>query len=200
MTFQAAITADLIASIPGVNNGTAAGSPAQSAPPEFATIVDTRDDQRYEWVRIGKLWWMTRNMNFKVSEFASWCYDDSPTNCNYLGRLYTWDKATLACPADWRLPTDREWDELAANLGGDKAGIQMHAAKGAKDKTLFKARAAGFRDPDGEYLGSEAFAIWWTATETDNASAYTRSLDFSAPGLGSDLALKSNGYSVRCVR
>ncbi len=187
--------------VSGVVTGSASSPDRGASTKVLDTFVDPRDDQRYEYARIGSLDWMMRNMNYRVSQFSSWCYDDAPGNCGFLGRLYVWDKATLACPQGWRLPTDQEWKDLAENLGGmDKAGDLMRSAKGAKDNSLFRAKAAGFRDPEGHYLGIGAFSLWWSATESDTATAGSWGLDFSGTSLGFGEALKANGYSVRCVR
>lgn len=175
--------------------------PTSSLPPApLDTLVDPRDDQRYPFARFGNLNWMTRNMNYRLSDFSSWCYEDAKGNCDYLGRLYNWEKATLACPSGWRLPTVADWNDLAASLGGaEKAGAALHGPIGGKDHTVFRARASGFRDSEGSYLGIGVFAIWWTATENDIQTAHASSLDFSGARLGSDPTQKSSGYSVRCV-
>jgi uncharacterized protein (TIGR02145 family) len=165
------------------------------------TLVDPRDDQRYPYVKIGKLFWTTRNMNYRVSDFSSWCYEDAKGNCDYLGRLYNWNKSTLTCPAGWRLPSTADWKDMVAALGGpQKAAESMHALPGGKDNSIFRARASGFRDPEGNYVGIGGFAVWWTSTESDSGLAQTHSLDFSGNTLYTDPASKDNGYSVRCVK
>jgi uncharacterized protein (TIGR02145 family) len=168
---------------------------------EVKVFTDPRDDQKYEYVRIGSLDWMTRNMNYHVSDYHAWCYDAAPANCGFLGRLYTWDKANLACPPEWHLPSARNWDEFIAILGGsEKAGAYLRAPKGSRDNSLFKARPAGFRDQDGNFMGNGSFAIWWTSTDSDSAQAYARSLDFGTGSTTIDAAPKAEGHSVRCVR
>ena len=164
------------------------------------TLVDPRDDQRYPYVKIGKLFWTTRNMNYRLSDFSSWCYEDAKGNCDYLGRLYNWNKATLTCPTGWRLPTAADWNDLVSALGPQKAAEAMHAPTGGKDNTIFRARASGFRDPEGMYVGIGGFAVWWTSTESDSGLAQTHSLDFAGNTLYADPASKENGYSVRCVK
>lgn len=165
------------------------------------TLVDPRDDQRYPYARFGNLFWTTRNMNYRLSDFSSWCYEDAKGNCDYLGRLYNWDKATLACPTGWRLPSTTDWSDLISGLGGPrKAAEAMHARPGAKDNTVFRARAGGFRDPEGNYVGIGGFSVWWTSTESDSGLAQTQSLDFAGNALDADPASKENGYAVRCVK
>lgn len=191
------VAAELVSAITD-ESGASIPPPRASA---MDTLVDPRDDQRYAFVRIGGLHWMTRNMNFRVSDFSSWCYEDAKGNCDYLGRLYTWDKANLTCPTGWRLPTASEWSDLVSSLGGPrKAPEAMRAPPGSKDNSIFRARASGFRDPEGIYVGIGGFAVWWTSTESDRDLAQTHSLDFLGNTLYADPASKDNGYSVRCVK
>ena len=192
------VAAELISSI--ANESVADLAPNAPSVP-IDTLVDPRDDQRYPYVKIGKLFWTTRNMNYRLSDFSSWCYEDAKGNCDYLGRLYNWNKATLTCPVGWRLPTSSDWSNLVDALGGpQKAPESMRAMPGEKDNTIFRARASGFRDPEGMYVGIGGFAVWWTSTESDNDLAQTHSLDFAGNMLYADPASKENGYSVRCVK
>jgi len=191
---------ELVAALSGQKLSDLEGN--QDAPlAEIHVYTDPRDDQKYEYVRIGSLDWMTRNMNYHVSDFHAWCYDDAPANCGFLGRLYTWDKATLACPSDWRLPSSNDWEAFLTVLGGsEKAGNYLRAPKGSRDNSLFRARPAGFRDPEGTFMGNGSFAIWWTSTDSDTGTAYARSLDFGTGAVTLDTASKATGHSVRCVR
>jgi len=73
-------------------------------------VIDTRDNNEYEFVEIGGLVWMTKNMSYKIG--TSWCYDEEPSNCKTHGRLYDWNAARKACPSGWHLPNSTEWKKL----------------------------------------------------------------------------------------
>lgn len=192
------VAVELVSSIANEDIAALSPTPRALAPD---TLVDPRDDQRYPYARFGNLFWTTRNMNYRLSDFTSWCYEDAKGNCDYLGRLYNWNKATLACPAGWRLPTTDDWNDLVSSLGGpQKAAEAMRGPRGGKDNSVFRARAGGFRDPEGNYLGIGGFSVWWTSTESDGELAQTQSLDFAGDMLEADPASKDNGYSVRCVK
>ncbi|MFN6039995.1 MAG: FISUMP domain-containing protein [Bacteroidota bacterium] len=53
------------------------------------------------------------------------------------------ESALKLCPDGWRLPTEKDWDKLNANLGGDKAST---------DKFLITGGGSGFEASELEYL------------------------------------------------
>jgi len=106
-----------------------ANPPEQPDPPVFGNpFVDSRDNKRYETVKIGNQIWITANMDYKPSSGNTKCYGQgavdpnvTPTwlseqqaqaNCDKYGRLYDWAAARTACPSGWRLPTRDDWNKL----------------------------------------------------------------------------------------
>lgn len=112
----------------------------------YGTLLDERDGKSYKTVKVKNTWWMAENLNYADSlktpslKRKSWCYDNSPDNCEKFGRLYTWaaaidsvkfatdsenpqecgdgrncvqswpDKVQGICPDGWHLP---DYDQLA---------------------------------------------------------------------------------------
>jgi uncharacterized protein (TIGR02145 family) len=63
--------------------------------------------------------WMTGNLKINIP--GSYCYDDKVENCDRYGRLYTWTSAIEGCNAlgeGWRLPTNKDWEQMASYFGG----------------------------------------------------------------------------------
>ena len=99
---------------------------------EKGTLVDPRDHNTYETVKIGNQWWMAKNLAYMpgVSKviagdgiyvyryYGSDTVDAKKTEAyKKFGCLYDWKRANNACPAGWHLPTDAEWKQLEKYLG-----------------------------------------------------------------------------------
>ncbi len=72
------------------------------------TFLDSRDGERYSYVEIDDLYWMTENIRYNVE--GSKLNPDNPSPL--YGRLYNWKQATKACPEGWRLSTNWDWMSL----------------------------------------------------------------------------------------
>ena len=126
------------------------------------------DNNTYNSVQIGTQCWMAENL--KTTHYASgtlvpnvtsnfawdalgdnntddaYCYyDNSATNANIYGALYTWaaamgDNAVSsnsnpsgvqgACPTGWHLPSDNEWKQLEMHLGMSQAEADQDGYRG----------------------------------------------------------------------
>ncbi len=154
-----------------------------------------------EYVEIGGLRWMKRNLNSVMPN--SWCYDDDDFNCRGgYGRLYVWESALQACPEGWRLPSRSEAEYLISSLG-KKAG-QLLKAEGEWESGTslgsygFSALPAGHRGSisRGDYGGRGDETAFWTSTLINAKVVY-------GLHIGKKAAVKKlrrdYGYSIRCV-
>lgn len=151
--------------------------------------------------------WTTQNLNVKTD--SSYCYQDDEAKCLQYGRLYTWESARRACEsvgAGWRLPTnDQSW-QMAKQYGGlleesgagGKATFRSFIVGGSSG---FNALLGGGRSVDGEYARLDAHGFYWTASESDRATAwfYNFGNGMSALNRHSD-GEKQRAFSVRCIR
>lgn len=150
------------------------------------SFTDQRDGKPYRTVKIGGQTWMAENLNFKAVN--SRCYADKEANCKTYGQLYDWNTAMSACPAGWRLPARKDWNDLASAAGGEEdAGKNLKSKTGwndwvcdrgmlmdGRDCTLAKAYTGNGTDrfgfsaaPGGSRIGNEfdgigGYANWWS--------------------------------------
>lgn len=80
----------------------------------------TFDGEKYYYIMHNGLDWMRNNL--AVSAYGA-PYANAEATGNILGRYYSYEEAVKACPEGWRLPTDKEWRELAERFNSEsKAG------------------------------------------------------------------------------
>lgn len=137
----------------------------------YDTMTDNRDNKVYKTIKIGSQTWMAENLNYADSATTaslkgkSWCYKNVASNCDVVGRLYTWaaaidsvklydsgngvdcgylknctlpSKVQGICPSGWHLPTYAEWNTLFDEVGG-----QSNAGKVLKSQTGWNSSGNG---------------------------------------------------------
>jgi uncharacterized protein (TIGR02145 family) len=127
------------------------------------------------------------------------------------------------CPEGWHLPSDREWKELEMFLGMTQAAAGSTGYRGTNEGSMlahsadlwadgylkrnplfgtsgFVAQPSGGRRYNGTFGHLGDNANFWTATEKSSSAAWGRHLysDYSTIHRYSNV--KSDGFSVRCVK
>jgi len=144
----------------------------------FANGVADQDGNYYGVVTIGTQMWLSENLN--TGEMIYWsvnnrtnndgiiwkyCYDNTESNCDIYGGLYSWpemmdysppDSGAIGttqgiCPAGWHIPSHDEWDILFYYLGGfSKAGGMLKDTGTIENGTgLWKAPNDGASNESG---------------------------------------------------
>jgi uncharacterized protein (TIGR02145 family) len=183
------------------------------------TFTDPRDGQTYNIVTIGSQTLFAENLNYETSN--SWWYNNSSANGDVYGRIYTWGAALTACPDGWHLPNDDEWKTLEMHLGmsqseaddtelrGTDEGGKLKEAgtahwsspnTGATNSSGFTALPGGGRYGLGSFSGLGYNGVWWSATETSGARAWSRGLGYNNSRVYRSVTYEAYGCSVRCLK
>lgn len=127
------------------------------------------------------------------------------------------------CPDGWHIPSDGEWKELETFLGMDQTEADTTGARGfdigsqlaismdlwtdglLESNPLFGASGfmalpGGGRRYDGSFGHMGDNANFWSATEGDSAKAWGRHLYSIYTTVHRYRNVKSDGFSVRCVK
>ena len=194
---------------------------------EGGTLLDI-DGNAYKTMLLGKKRWMAENL--KVSRFnngnpivevtvddewsmaskPAWSrYDNAVAYEKVVGKLYNGYVLTAAqkvCPSGWHIPSDEEWQELVAALGGERVAVPklksvngwMGSLKNNNTSGL-KGLPGGARKDDGIFNGAGKLLVWWTSTAVaDKTRLYCRFINADKQEfLRSSVSLKS-GFSIRC--
>lgn len=150
--------------------------------PEFGTFIDSRDNQTYKTVKIGKDEWLAENFRFKLDG-------------EYQG-LYNYEAACKAVPEGWHIPSQSEFEDLmqeSNKLSNYSFGNRIGAALKSKDNWAkngkaydcfgFNALPTGYRDCDEleELCDEISTAIFWTASRNKRIDCYN---DFFVENIG----------------
>lgn len=145
----------------------------------------------------------------------SW-YNNDSLHAEEFGALYNYFsvESDKLCPEGWHVPTDEEWIALASSLGGAAvAGGSLKEVGTSRWKTPntlasnesgFTALPGGYRSYNGTFNLMRIDGFWWTSSEkswygSTNTVVY-RNLKYDGPDLFREVAVKSNGFSIRCVK
>jgi uncharacterized protein (TIGR02145 family) len=196
-------------------------------------LVYDANDNVYHVVYIGTQVWLKENLIATtpwdasgdvplVSDPLDWTSMTTPGYCWYnnderykpvYGALYNWYAAgwRRLCPYGWHVPTNDEWDELIAFLGGTTvAGGKMKITgtdfwdvpnAGATNESGFTALGAGWRSwTDGTFISIRGIGVWWSANSSSETDAYSYRMYNWNEEINSNVLLKTNGFSIRCIR
>ena len=154
--------------------------------------------------------------NWRKLTTPAYCWHNNDvTNKNTYGALYNWFAINSGniCPAGWHVPSDAEWTILINTLGGEAvAGGKLKEAgithwrtpnSGATNESGFTALPGGYRDFAGVFgpaTGTGSSGYFWSSTESSAIHAWYRSVDFPDAAVVRFEFLKTNGFSIRCIK
>jgi uncharacterized protein (TIGR02145 family) len=198
--------------------------------------VETEKKKR-ETMIIGKQIWMINNLNtnefsngdaiFEAKTAKEWqektsagqpvcCFADfNSDNGKIYGRLYNWYAVSDArglCPDGWRVPTDKDFQELRTFLGDDDGNkLKSDDPKFWKqlerefiNESGFGGLPGGAVTFEGVFVQIGAGGFWWTATENEQDSKrstayYLGIMDGQIDAIRRPYD-KQLGFSVRCIK
>ncbi len=191
----------------------------------YGTLFDTRDGQNYQVVRINNQIWLAENFRYLPSKEKGDKYCNSETLNGYLekgyGRFYDWDTAMNIAPEGWKLPSNKDFQELIdfikkdnnLSVENEEVGKYLKSVDGwgwgplfnpdnelNNDKYGFNAKPAGIYGKTGYYI----FLSFWSSSEfssTECKYAYCYCLDsFNNKILAKDNKDRGCGLSLRLVK
>lgn len=197
---------------------------------EYGTVED-QEGNFYKTVKIGDQEWMAENLrstkfcngdsipNVTIDttwvnlNSGAWVYYENDNNYDKpYGKLYNWyavDDQRNICPCNWHVPTDTEWADLIAYLGGGSiAGSKMKSTASeywddpneATNESGFSIIPNGPRSLGGDFLELGYSAFLWSQTEFNTDQALTRYLYNYGSDIQKHEIFKYEGLGVRCIK
>lgn len=184
------------------------------------------DGNTYKTIKIKDQLWFGCNLKttrytngdkiLNAKKASKWVKQDSLPQCiqyklkNDKPIYYNWyvinDKRGV-CPSGWRVPSQKDFNELISALGGtEKAGLIMKNLTDWGDTTkrietnLFNALPTGFVEITGKLNQENVRACWWTKDEQHVATAYSYSIGNMGEHIIRDKFYKKQGNTIRCMK
>jgi len=141
-------------------------------------------------------------------------YENNQTLDLIFGKLYNYyaviNENGLA-PANFKIPSVKDWTNLAAHYGGlTEAGTLLKSIdcweSGTSDVSvlhelcLFNGYPGGLRYSPGYFDLANSNGFWWTITDYDLANAMGINLYYDDTMLLKRHYSKGSGFSVRCLK
>ncbi|MBR1745331.1 MAG: hypothetical protein IJ734_05025, partial [Fibrobacter sp.] len=193
---------------------------------EDSQLCDTRDNQLYPFVTIGKQVWMAKNLNYRQASMTSYACD-----ADKYGRLYTWgvaiDSAAIfsttgkgcgygvtcadityrgICPKGWHLPSKSEWEDLLIHVGISNSAKELKATEGWDKPTYNGNDTWGFTALPGGSLTTcdnvGTYAAFWTSSNGNHeiTAYHVYMLTSFSSASEEQSGSKGDVKSVRCIK
>jgi uncharacterized protein (TIGR02145 family) len=180
-------------------------------------LLDIRDGKVYPTLQIGSQCWMSANLNYGTMILSSahqrdnclpekYCYNDLAANCLLLTAYYQWDELMQyqetpglqgLCPPAWHIPTEAEWNTLFSNWWNNAfAGAPLKYS----GYSGFDALLSGVRHQNVQWDYRDFATFFWSSTQYNIYKAWSHGMNDYDPSVASYPALRSNAFSVRCLR
>jgi uncharacterized protein (TIGR02145 family) len=200
----------------------------------YGTMQDN-DGNTYRSIEIGDQTWMAQNLRSttfrngeaipEVTDDGAWVALTTSAQSAYEhtmdldllathGRLYNWfavtDPRNIA-PEGWHVPTQQEWETLAAALGGanqaggplKEAGLDHWNAPNSEgsNSSGFTALGSGRREyTDGSFINRGFNAFWWTSSPYNPDYSWYFQVNYDMAGLNAANFHKQYGFAIRLVK
>ena len=137
--------------------------------PPTGYFTDSRDGQKYAYIKIGNQTWMAENLKYfpsvsppssesvsspyyYVNEYEGDNISEAKATTNYqmYGVLYNWPASVNACPTGWHLPYDKEWKTLEMALGMSQSEADVDWGwRGIDEGKKMKSTSGWFNNGSG---------------------------------------------------
>ena len=189
----------------------------------YGTVTDERDGRVYKTVKVGLQTWMAENLALEYGNvpvdslggFYTWAdaMDSAAVytqgkGCGYGDRCSVSGKVRGICPEGFHLPSQKEWEELIAVVGGKsvvKNRLMSTSGWGensGSDAFGWNGLPVGYWYPvDGTVHNRGKVAHFWSSWDPYWAEAWVMSLDVESAEVNKySYVDKANGISIRCIK
>jgi uncharacterized protein (TIGR02145 family) len=176
-------------------------------------FTDIRDGKSYSTVQIGSQCWMAEDLayGYTIDESTNQRDNCIPekyirNSSSVIRNYYHWDEIMNygislgdqgLCPPNWHVPSEADWNTLFANYTSNAFAASPLKYTGFSG---FDALLAGARHLNKMWDYSGFAGFFWSATAHGVNKAWGHGMNAADPSVSLYPALRSNAFSVRCLR
>ena len=176
-------------------------------------ITDIRDGKPYQTVKIGNQCWMAQDLNYGIEIPSN---TDQRDNClpekypvsgiQYPASVYQWDEVMNydevisnqgLCPPGWHVWSESDWNTLFAEWTNNAFAAWPLLYTGFSG---FNAELSGVRHENKTFDWPGFSTFFWSSTAHGSMKAWAHGMNSIDPSVSRYPSLRSNAYSVRCIR
>jgi uncharacterized protein (TIGR02145 family) len=176
-------------------------------------LTDIRDGKTYPTVQIGSQCWMAANLNYGTEIPSTLHQRDNCIPEKYMSAVssqqsavYQWDEMMLYvdapgnqgfCPPGWHIPAETDWNTLFANwTNSGFAGSPLKYS----GYSGFNAQLSGVRHQNVQWDYLDFATFFWSSDPHGPLKAWSHAMNDFDPSVALYPSLRSNAFSVRCLR
>jgi uncharacterized protein (TIGR02145 family) len=178
-----------------------------------STLTDIRDGTIYPTIQIGTQCWMAANLNFGIPVPSTQYQRDNCIPERYKSGVgsqesgvYQWDELMNyddipvtqgLCPPGWHVPAESDWNTLFSNWGSNGYAGSPLKYDGYSG---FNALLVGVNHQNRQWDFADFATLFWSSTSHGPYKAWSHGLNEYNHSVSFYPSLRSNAFSVRCLR
>jgi len=177
-------------------------------------MTDIRDGQTYPTVSIGSQCWFADNLNYGTEIPETISQRDNCIAEKYSSHLspltshsfYQWDELMQydeslstqgLCPPGWHVPSEPDWNILFGNYISNAFAAWPLLSTGYSG---FNVTLSGVHHMNTTWDWSGFATFFWSSTSHGATKAWAHGMNDMDPSVSLYPSLRSNAYSVRCLK
>lgn len=170
-------------------------------------LLDTNGNL-YKTIKINNTLWMAENLKVKhdsSGEKLNYFFPNGDsTNIKSFGLLYDFENACKSCPKGWRIPNNKEWEELfdftKHNIAGNYKDRKFWNDERNSNITNFSVRPAGIGNNQEHPNNFNNKVLFWSSSKEEEHFIWTYIFEKGKNKIRKASQHPTYAFSVRCIK
>ena len=166
------------------------------------------DGNIYKIVRINNTIWMAENLKAKHDSSGGnlkfFLPNGESTNVTSFGLLYDFENACKACPKGWRIPSNKEWEELfefsKSNIASNYKDNQFWKGEENSNISNFSVRPAGIGNNQEHPNNFNEKTLFWSNSKEEEHFVWTYVFEKGKNKIRKASQHPTYAFSIRCIK